>query len=194
MNTLTSVTDWKAPTKLEVKGLPQGMSGKYFNKRDVERRLDEGWVIVNDPLKAHKEGGPIDKAKHFRSMILMMMPLEMVQKRNAFYREKHLRRVRATARGGAMTAVGRAATKDGATTEDGRPLAGAIGRGLTINQGVHTNEGLTHTDNIHIPVDAHPNDIQADEEVIRESREERRKDKEDVREERSSDSPKRKRR
>lgn len=164
------VKHWQRPDVLRAKKIP-GFGLKYVRKPDVGRRLDEGWEVVADPLMENKEGGMVDKAQHYRSLILMRMPKGMVDERNEFYREKHNKRVRATARGAAMSSLRKAATQDGSETEDGRPLASAIGGGLKLHQGVYTNEGLTHTDNVHIPVEAHPDDFLEDEKVMAEVQE-----------------------
>lgn len=159
--------DWQAPDQLRIKKEP-GFGYRYIKKMDVERRMDEGWEIVASPLRQHKEGGPVEKAQYYRGLILMRMPLEMIQQRNAHYHNLHKRRLRAVARGAHMSAVANAATSEGNVTEDGKPLAGTIGRGLTVHQGVHTNEGLTHTDNFEIPIAAHPDDLREDVQVAAE--------------------------
>ena len=160
--------DWQAPDQLRIKREP-GFGYRYIKKLDVERRLDEGWEIVSSPLRQHKEGGPVEKAQHYRGLILMRMPLEMIEQRNAHYQGLHKRRLRAVARGGALSSVLKAATHEGMETEDGRPLAGAIGRGLVVRQGSISDDGaLIHTDNINIPVAVHPDDLREDLKVAEE--------------------------
>jgi hypothetical protein len=158
---------WQSPDQLRIKKEP-GFGYRYIKKLDVERRVDEGWEIVASPLRAHREGGPVEKAQFYRGLILMRMPKEMVDQRNAHYSNLHKRRLRAVAHGAHMTSVLNARTSEGSETEDGRPLAGAIGRGLVVHQGVHTNAGLTHTDNIEIPVATHPDDLREDMKVAEE--------------------------
>ena len=164
---LVAQKHWQSPDQLRIKREP-GFGYRYIKKMDVERRLDEGWEIVASPLRQHKEGGPVEKAQFYRGLILMRMPLEMVAQRNAHYHNLHKRRLRAVARGAHMSSVLNARTSDGSSTEDGRPLAGAIGRGLVVHQGVNTNDGLTHSDNIEIPVAAHPDDLREDMKVAEE--------------------------
>ena len=144
----------------------------------MERRVDEGWEIVASPLRQHKEGGPVEKAQFYRGLILMRMPKDMIDQRNAHYHNLHKRRLRAVARGAHMSSVMNARTSEGMETEDGRPLAGAIGRGLVVHQSVNTNEGLTHSDNIAIPVAAHPDDLREDMKVAEEMHSERNSDTE----------------
>ena len=171
-STVVEQRHWQAPDQLRIKREP-GWGYRFFKKADVERRLDEGWEIVASMLKEHKEGGPVEKAQHYSGLILMRMPLELVQQRNAYYRGKHQKRLRAVARGGAMTSVSKAATSEGYETEDGEPLAGTIGRGLKVRQGVITDEGLVHTDNFDIPLAAHPDDLREDVQVAEEMRQEK---------------------
>lgn len=171
--TIMGQRHWQAPDQLQITREP-GFGNRYIRKADVERRLDEGWEIVESPLMKNKEGGTsVDRAQHYRGLILMRMPLPMIEERNAHYQNLHKRRLRAVARGAHMTSISRARTSEGTTTEDDRPLAGTIGKGLYAHQGVHTDDGLTHTDNIAIPVDAHPDDIREDMEVVREMQEEK---------------------
>lgn len=158
---------WQAPDQLRIKKDP-AFGYRYIKKADVERRLDEGWEIVPSAVKEKNEGGPVEKAQHYRGLILMRMPKEMIDQRNKHYHDLHERRLRAVARGAHMTSVVSARTADGVETEDGRPLAGTIGAGLTVHQGVHTDAGLTHTDNINIPLDAHPDDLRGDIAVVEE--------------------------
>lgn len=164
---LVGQRQWQSPDQLQIKREP-GFGYRYIKKLDVERRVDEGWEIVASPLRAHKEGGPVEKAQHYRGLILMRMPKEMIDQRNAHYHNLHKRRLRAVARGAHMTSVLNARTSEGGETEDGRPLAGAIGRGLVVHQGVNTNDGLKHTDNIEIPIAAHPDDLREDRAVAEE--------------------------
>ena len=169
---LAGQREWQSPDQLRIKR-ELGFGYRYIKKADVERRVDEGWEIVASPLRQHKEGGPVEKAQHYRGLISMRMPLEMVQQRNAHYLNLHKRRLRAVARGAHMSAVAKARTSDGeSTTEDGKPLAGTIGRGLVVTQGVHTNAGLTYTDNISIPLAAHPDDLKEDIKVAEEMKKE----------------------
>lgn len=184
---IAAMKQWQRPDQLKAVGVPLGMSGKFMRKQDVERRLDEGWVIVESAVKTVKEGGPVDKAVHYRSLILMAIPTEMKEQRNKFYQDKHWKRVRATARGGAMSSLRKAATSAGSETEDGRPLAGPIGGGLKIHQGVQTQDGLRHTDDINISVEGNEDDLREDAEV----REELAEKKRDAQPEKSSKQNKR---
>lgn len=158
MSTLIAQQHWQAPDQLKIKREP-GFAYRYIKKSDVERRIDEGWEIVASPLKEKKEGGAVDKAVHYRGLILMRITQLMAAERNAHYRNLHNRRLRAVARGAGMSATGRAATHNNDNADD---LAGTIGAGLKVKQGVVTDEGLVHSDNITIPVDAHPDDLQED--------------------------------
>ena len=159
---------WQAPDKLRIKR-EAGMAYRYIRKSDVERRLDEGWEIVNSPLKEKSEGGPMDKAQHYRGLILMRMPQHMADQRNQYYLDKHNRRVRAVARGGGMPSIDKAATKDG--NNRGGDLAGAIGKGLTIVSGSISTEGVSSSQSEHIPVAVHPDDLLEDKQVLAEVRE-----------------------
>lgn len=165
---ITGQRHWQAPDKLRIRREP-GWAYKYMRKQDVERRLDEGWeIVVSDIQEGKPDASLVERAKRHRSLILMRMPTEMRDERNAHYREKHNRRVRAVARGAHMSAVRNAATSAGHSTEDGRTLAGTIGAGLQARQGVVTKEGLTHTDNITIPLAGHPDELREDMRVAEE--------------------------
>ena len=167
---LVGQREWQAPDKLRVKK-EVGFGNRFVKKADVERRIAEGWELVASPLMQHKEGGPVEKAQHYRGLILMRMPLDMIKQRNAYYTSLHTRRLRAVARGAHMSSVVNARLSDGSSTnEDGRPLAGVIGRGLTVHQGVTTNDGLTHTDNMEITLNMHPDDLREDAKVAEELR------------------------
>lgn len=147
---LTEVKQWQRPDQLQIKR-EKGWGYKYFRKNDVERRMLEGWEVCNKGEKDSHETNPLDRAQHYRSLILMRMPIHMIEQRNNFYLEKHRRRLRASAKGAAV--AGEAARVNSATGNDGpEKLTGAIGKGLTLKQGVVTNEGLIHTHNEHIGI------------------------------------------
>ena len=183
--TMTTQTHWQRPDKLRVK--PRlGFRPRFINKADVERRQDEGWVLDDKASLVRPEAGPIGRAGHYRSMVLMWMPEHMAEERNQFYRDKHNRRLRAVARGAGMTSVAKAATSD---NRDAASLAGTIGKGLQISEGTVTNDGLVHTNHQHIPIEAHPDDAAEDSATLRKEAE-RREQSEDANEDRKSSSPK----
>ena len=140
---------WKRPDQLVVTR-QQGFGYKYFRKEDVPRRIDEGWEVCSKNEKVLRETGAVDTTQNYRQLILMRMPLHMVEERNKYYRDKHDRRIRQTARGSALaTITARAATK---SNTDSNKLAGALGEGLVARTETITHEGLKHTSEIRVPI------------------------------------------
>lgn len=163
MTALMAQKHWQAPDNLRFFSKDPAFVYRGIKKVDVPRRLDEGWEIATDERLPAKQGeGPTDRALHYRGLIIMRMPRHMGEERNAYYRNLHQRRLRAVARGAHMSSVARARTSEGAERADGSSLAGVIGGGLKVHQGVVTKEGLTHTDNIDIPAASHPDDFRED--------------------------------
>lgn len=157
MAELVTQRQWQAPDKLKIRQDP-AKAYRYVTKETVEHRIDEGWVVEM------LDGKP----RHYRGLILMSMPKSMADERNKYYRDIHARRIRAVARGGAMQSVHKAATS---SSNNSAELAGTIGRGLDLQEGTVTTDGLVHTNNTRIPVDAHPDDLAEDRQVASELRE-----------------------
>lgn len=140
---------WQRPDQLMIVR-DANFGYKYFRKGDVERRIAEGWEVCHKDEKVMKDTGSVDKSQTYRSMILMRMPIHMVNERNTYYQDKHRRRIRAAGKGASLAAAaGRAGTTDNKNSDE---LAGAVGTGLKMNQGVRTNDGLVHTSVTSIPI------------------------------------------
>lgn len=145
MPEMTGQRHWKRPDQLQVHKEP-GWGYKYIRKEDVERRLAEGWEVCKKSEKVLNETGRTDSSQHYRGMILMRMPQHMVDERNKFYRDKHLKRVRAVA--GASSLRDKA---DDINKGVGGDLTGALGKGLVLKEGVRTHDGLVHSHTTTIP-------------------------------------------
>lgn len=165
MTTLMSVQHWTPPDKLKIRRTP-GWAPRWIRKAEVEHRIVEGWRVVNRPVRKDGESGPVDQAIHYRGLILMEIPQHMADERNAYYRGLHQRKLRAVARGAMMKSVRDASTHEGRETEDGKSLAGTIGKGLQARTEVETNDGLVHSNEVRVPVEAHPDDLREDEALL----------------------------
>lgn len=172
--TMIEQRHWERPDQLQI--VREGGWGyKYFRRADVERRIKEGWEVCRKDEKVMKESGAVDSTQNYRSLILMRMPQHMVDERNLFYVNKHKRRLRAAAKGAAVaSAASRAATHE---NDDSHSLAGAVGKGLVLKQGVVTEEGLHHTDNVSIPIHT-GSDEDVDQDDLKSVREQQLTDKE----------------
>lgn len=162
---LTTQRHWQRPDQLQIRR-EQGWAYRYFKKPDVERRIDEGWEIVASKLKERNEGGPVERAQHYRGLILMRMPQHMADERNQYYIDKHNKRVRAVARGAHFTSMAKAATHAGGN--EGGDLAGVIGKGLVMRTGSVEADGTVHSHTEVINLSSHPDDLAEDAQLMSE--------------------------
>lgn len=136
---------WQRPDMIAVTKKDPRFGHRYFSKHRVDQAMDEGWEIVRKENTALKnpEANSTDGAIHYRSLILMRMPVEMVKQRNAFWLERHKMRVRA-----AGVAAGMNKAADQINDRAGDKITGAIGT-VVMKSGVNMDDGSarnTHTE------------------------------------------------
>jgi len=72
----------------------KGFRPRFIEPNNLERRLNEGWAVadarewVNEETLKKDEEGAIDTTLRRRGMILMEMPEELVEQRDAYFKHK----------------------------------------------------------------------------------------------------------
>ena len=129
--------EWRQPKPTRINEEP-GWRYRYIRKDQVNRRLEEGngWEIVKQQLmKDRPEAASMDGGTHYRGHVLMRIPLHIAEQRDQFYRDKHARRLAASAKASAMVEAGRRINAG----QEGN-LTGVIGK--TVVQSVVHNDGM----------------------------------------------------
>ena len=131
--------DWQRPDMIAVTKKDPRFGYKYFRKDRVEAAIDEGWEVVRKGKVdlVNTEATSLSGVLQYRSLVLMRMPIKMVNQRNAFYIERHQKRVRASGVAAGMT---RAAEK--INEGSGDKLTGTIGN-VILKSGVKMDDGST---------------------------------------------------
>lgn len=138
---------WKAPDRLLIRR-EKGWAYRFIKKLEVDYRISEGWEVCKSQEKVNPESGKVDSTQNYRGLILMRIPQHMADERNTHYLNQHKRRVRASGRGSAVSSKADDINR-GTSKSD---LTGAIGKGLTLKEGVITDEGLHHSNTTVISV------------------------------------------
>ena len=144
---LMETREWQRPDQLKVTNMDPRFSYKYMRKSDVERRIEEGWVICRKGNKVVNEVTSTDGAIHYRSMILMMCPKAMQERRNQYYIDKHHRRLRAVGKGASLQSAA-----DNLNRGAGGRVTGVLGSGLQIKTGLNREDGMQFRDTKDYPV------------------------------------------
>ena len=152
------VREWKRPRPLTPKHLDPNFTYRYARKDWVKRRLEEnnGWEVDMGNGNFSTEAGNIDKATHYRGLILMRLPKDIAAQRNKFYTDIHHRRLRAAATGAGISAASADANREVAgalTSVSGKSTIQTV---VSNAQGSHTVENKTFDMG-----DVAPEDIQA---------------------------------
>ena len=90
---------WKPAAMLDVTNKASGFRYRWRNDDDahLERVKNEGWVFVNKETGIPAEhdhpdkigdGKPLDSIIKYRDMVLMALPEDLAEERDAYYREQ----------------------------------------------------------------------------------------------------------
>jgi hypothetical protein len=133
--------EWKSPDKLIIDRKP-GWRYHYVRKDQVARRLEEGngWEICYKNKQQNPESTSMDGACHYRGLILMCMPEDLAKQRDAWYINKHQKRLRASASGASLVAAAKKASGN-MIDSHGNPLTGVLGNTVITDEVV--KEGVT---------------------------------------------------
>ena len=71
----------------------KGLAPRWVRKDNVDKSLAEGWIVYKSkspkdiaPNKTAIDGAPTDGTVQVRGLILMVMPIERVKERDAFFK------------------------------------------------------------------------------------------------------------
>jgi len=130
---------WQKPDMIAVTKKDPRFGYRYFRKDRVDAAQDEGWEVVRKGTTDLKtsEATSSDGAIHYRGLILMRMPRQMVDQRNAYWQERHQKRLRAA---GVASGMSQAAEKINDKT--GEKITGTVGT-VVIKSGVKMEDGST---------------------------------------------------
>ena len=87
-------TPWKPASLLNVSNKVAGRRYRWIRKADLERKLLEGWQIVDKnsgasgPAPTLADGKGLDSTIQKRELILCWMPEEMAKSRNKYFDSK----------------------------------------------------------------------------------------------------------
>lgn len=106
---------WNAPTRALARiSAPEGCKARWVADHNVDRRLDEGYTVINRttaPGAEHVDRGYVNGAQRgdgmgtalrYRELVAMAAPNEVIEQRNKFYEDKTRRMTEATINASAL--------------------------------------------------------------------------------------------